>query len=123
MLKTVYTLRINASTVKIIKNRVLFFYSTLSRNSQKSLYLCGFFALAKNDFLLYHIGMNDEMIKANIAKNISWYRKEKGMTQAELAKACGIKSANLCRLENGNGNLPVATLARIATGLGERVRD
>lgn len=48
-------------------------------------------------------------------------RIAEGMTQAELAAACGMKPANLCRLENGNGNPSVATLARIAAGLGRRL--
>ena len=48
-------------------------------------------------------------------------RMDAGMTQAELAEACGMKPANLCRLESGNGNPSVATLARIAAGLGKRL--
>lgn len=49
-------------------------------------------------------------------------RLAEGMTQTELAEACGMKPANLCRLENGNGNPSVATLARIAAGLGRRLQ-
>lgn len=48
-------------------------------------------------------------------------RMEEGLTQAELAERCGMKAANLCRLENGNGNPSVATLDRIARGLGRRL--
>ena len=48
-------------------------------------------------------------------------RIEEGMTQAELAEQCGMKAANLCRLENGNGNPSVATLERIARGLGRKL--
>lgn len=48
-------------------------------------------------------------------------RMDAGMTQAELAEACGMKPANLCRLESGNANPSVATLARIAAGLGKRL--
>ena len=48
-------------------------------------------------------------------------RMAEGMTQSELAEACGMRPANLCRLENGNGNPSVATLARIAAGLGKRL--
>lgn len=38
-----------------------------------------------------------------------------------LASKCGMKAANLCRLENGNGNPSLATLAKIAKGLGRRL--
>ena len=49
-------------------------------------------------------------------------RMAEGMTQAELAEACGMKPANLCRLENGNGNPSVATLSKIARGLGRKLQ-
>lgn len=48
-------------------------------------------------------------------------RLEEGLTQQELADRCGMKPANLCRLENGNGNPSVATLAKIAQGLGRKL--
>ena len=57
----------------------------------------------------------------NLMRRIVEARIEEGMTQAELAEACGMKPANLCRLENGNGNPSVATLSRIARGLGRRL--
>ena len=56
-----------------------------------------------------------------VTRRIVEARIAEGMTQVELAKACGMKPANLCRLENGNGNPSVATLARIAAGLGRRL--
>ena len=49
-------------------------------------------------------------------------RLEAGMTQQQLAEACGMKPSNLCRIENGNGNPSVATLARIAKGLGKKLQ-
>ncbi len=57
-----------------------------------------------------------------VMRKIVEARTEAGMTQAELAKACGMKPANLCRLENGNGNPSVATLSRIAHGLGRKLQ-
>ena len=53
-----------------------------------------------------------------VARRIVEARMAQGMTQVELAEACGMKPANLCRLENGNGNPSVATLNKIAQGLG-----
>lgn len=45
-----------------------------------------------------------------------------GLSQKELAERCGMKASNLCRLENGNGNPSVATLAKVAHGLGKTLR-
>jgi len=56
-----------------------------------------------------------------VMRRIVEARMDEGMTQAELAEACGMKPANLCRLENGNGNPSVATLSKIAQGLGRRL--
>ena len=44
-----------------------------------------------------------------------------GLTQQELARRSGIKPANLCRPENGNGNPSVAILSKIAAGLGRKL--
>ena len=49
-------------------------------------------------------------------------RLEEGLSQQELANRCGMKAANLCRLENGNGNPSVATLNKIAQGLGRKLQ-
>lgn len=48
-------------------------------------------------------------------------RIEEGLSQQELADRCGMKASNLCRLENGNGNPSVATLEKIAKGLGRKL--
>ena len=56
-----------------------------------------------------------------VMRRIVEARIAEGMTQAELAKACGMKQANLSRLENGNGNPSVATLSKIAHGLGRKL--
>ena len=53
-----------------------------------------------------------KLIEARIANN---------MTQAELARACGMRPSNLCRIETGNGNPSLTTLKRIAKGLGRKL--
>ena len=50
-------------------------------------------------------------------------RIAQGLSQKELADRCGMKAANLCRLENGNGNPSIATLAKIAHGLGKKLQS
>ena len=62
-----------------------------------------------------------QAVEREVMRQIVEARKDAGMTQAELAEACGMKPANLCRLENGNGNPSVATLSKIAQGLGRRL--
>ena len=46
-------------------------------------------------------------------------REEQGITQAQLAERCGLKQSNLSRIESGGGNPSVATLQKIAHGLGK----
>lgn len=119
----VYTPTQLRSTIPNIKNRDKKFNSTLSRNARKSLCLCGFLAIAKNGALLYHIGMNDEMIKANVAKNISWYRKEKGMTQAELAEILNYSDKSVSKWERGDGLPDICVLAAMAELFGVTIND
>ena len=57
----------------------------------------------------------------DVMRQIVEARMEEGLTQQELAERCGMKASNLCRLENGNGNPSVATLEKIARGLGRRL--
>lgn len=56
-----------------------------------------------------------------VMRQIVEARQEEGLTQRELARRCGMRPANLSRLESGNANPSVATLARIAAGLGRRL--
>lgn len=56
-----------------------------------------------------------------VARGIVEARMREGLTQQELARRSGMKPANLCRLENGNGNPSVATLSKIAAGLGRKL--
>ena len=56
-----------------------------------------------------------------VMRQIVEARMEAGLSQQELANRCGMKPANLCRLENGNGNPSVATLNKIAHGLGQKL--
>ncbi len=49
-------------------------------------------------------------------------RKEEGLSQKDLADRCGMKASNLSRIENGNGNPSLATLLKIAHGLGKQLK-
>lgn len=56
-----------------------------------------------------------------LVRSIVEARLAQGLSQQELADRCGMKPSNLCRLENGNGNPSVATLNKIAHGLGKKL--
>lgn len=58
-----------------------------------------------------------EVIHAMVAARI-----EAGMTQKELAEKTGIRQSNLSRIENGTSSPTVSTLARIAEGMGKRLK-
>lgn len=49
-------------------------------------------------------------------------RKEKGITQKQLAEKCGISQADISRLESGNANPSIRTLQRIADGMGMKLK-
>ncbi len=44
-------------------------------------------------------------------------RKNKGITQKELAERTGIAQGDISKLENGNGNPSIRTLQRLATAM------
>lgn len=49
-------------------------------------------------------------------------RKEKNITQKELANITGITQADISRIETGNSNPSIQTLQRLAAGLGMRIK-
>lgn len=63
-----------------------------------------------------------QSVERDIMRQIVDARIEQGLSQRELADRCNMKPSNLCRLENGNGNPSVATLAKIASGLGLKLK-
>lgn len=62
-----------------------------------------------------------QAVEREVMHRIIEARMEEGLSQQELAERCGMKPANLCRLENGNGNPSIATLNKIARGLGRKL--
>lgn len=55
--------------------------------------------------------------KRAIVKDIILIRKEKGMTQVELARRMGTRQSNISRLEGENYNPSLEFLNRVARGL------
>lgn len=49
-------------------------------------------------------------------------RLESHMTQKELAEKTGLRQSNISRIESGSTSPTVDTLARIAAGMGKRLK-
>jgi ribosome-binding protein aMBF1 (putative translation factor) len=60
-------------------------------------------------------------LRASIARDIVRERRERGLTQAQLAKLAGIRQETLSRLESGKHKPNVRTVERIEAAL-ERTR-
>ena len=54
-------------------------------------------------------------------KFIAQKRKEKNLTQEQLAEKIGTKKTYISKLENGKADVQLTTLFRIFEGLGRRV--
>lgn len=61
--------------------------------------------------------INDEL-----GNEISKLRGSLNISQSELAKRTGINQSDLSRIESGKANPSLATLKRIATGLGKELK-
>ena len=64
---------------------------------------------------------NSNQINEKIGKNIAYYRKTLGLTQAELAEKTGIRQSNISRIESGAASPTIDTLARLAEGMGKKL--
>lgn len=58
--------------------------------------------------------MSDEKYLLSIGKKIRDRRKEKKLSQDEVAALCDIEKANLSRIENGKTNSTILTLRKIS---------
>ena len=59
-----------------------------------------------------------ELDKAAVGHFLAQLRREKGMTQKELAERTGIDQADISKLENGTRNPSQKLLKRLADGMG-----
>ncbi len=58
--------------------------------------------------------MSEEQYLIEIGRKIREKRKEKRMSQDEVAALCDIEKANLSRIENGKTNSTILTLRKIS---------
>lgn len=61
--------------------------------------------------------INDKTI-STIGKNIHKFRKQKGLTQSELAEILGVKNTTVSNWETGDNNPPADLLGNICDALG-----
>ena len=67
--------------------------------------------------------MNEETLRKIIAKNLAFYRKNAGLTQAELAEKINYSDKSVSKWERGEGLPDVYVLTLIAGLLGVTVND
>lgn len=56
-------------------------------------------------------------ISGHLATNLRYLRQRRGLTQAQLAKLCGVPRSTVGQLESGSGNPTLSVLARLASAL------
>ena len=57
-----------------------------------------------------------------IGTRIRAYRRERGLTQEQLADVTGIHQTNISKLESGTANPSLRTLKRLAAGMGMKLK-
>jgi len=62
--------------------------------------------------------MNNAFAMQNISRKIKALRQQQGLSQRSLAEQAGISAASLSQLESGQSSPSVATLEKLADGLG-----
>lgn len=64
-----------------------------------------------------------DSIMNEIAKNLIYYRKQKGMTQKELAKKIGVGNTTVSGWETGASSIDIDTLYSVCLVLGVSLGD
>jgi len=56
-------------------------------------------------------------LSANLSANLRYIRERRGLTQAGLARLCGVPRSTVAQVEAGSGNPTLAVLSRLAAAL------
>jgi transcriptional regulator with XRE-family HTH domain len=59
--------------------------------------------------------------REEIGSELQTLRVQKGMSQRELAEACGVHYSNIAKIENGRYNVSVDILGKVADALGYKL--
>lgn len=69
----------------------------------------------------FNLQEEQEQVKFTVMQSFVKARKEKGITQDELANITGIARSNIARMENGSYNPTIEMMVRLAAGIGMRL--
>jgi transcriptional regulator with XRE-family HTH domain len=61
--------------------------------------------------------MDMQALSGHLSANLRFLRQRRGLTQAQLAKLCGVPRSTVGQLESGSGNPTLSVLARLAAAL------
>lgn len=64
-----------------------------------------------------------EDILFRIGRRIADLRRERGISQQDLAARCNFEKSNMSRIEYGRSNMTIATLLTISRALGVKLRE
>ncbi|MEI8203911.1 MAG: helix-turn-helix transcriptional regulator [Bacteroidota bacterium] len=67
--------------------------------------------------------LNEKEIIILVGKNIRKIRKEKGITQEQLAYDCNFEKSTISRIEAGRANLTLKTMIKLSQSLGVELKD
>lgn len=70
-----------------------------------------------------HCDGTGELGSPSIGDAVLAYRKQRGLTQAQLAEKSEVTRSHIANLETGRSDVPVSTLMRIADALGVPAKD
>ena len=62
-------------------------------------------------------------IKARLGQRVRELRRERGYSQEQFAARCGLDRTYIASVEHGRRNVTIATVERIASGLGISVAE
>jgi DNA-binding XRE family transcriptional regulator len=65
--------------------------------------------------------INKEEERRRIGRRIAEIRKDRQMTQSQLAELCGLQQAHIARIETGKYSVGLDTLALIASALNAKI--
>lgn len=75
----------------------------------------------EKDDLEVLIEVKQRQVRTELAEQYIRCRKERNMTQADIAEALGVKRPNITRFENGTYNPTLDMLVRIAECMGKEL--
>ena len=110
------------TTIKLLPNiikKTHIFTNMINRINKKNTIFAAFF----KPILLFNLKttlpiMESEEVLKSLGLRIRSLRKERGLTQIELAYRCNMEPSNLNRIEAGRTNPTVRSLTLVANGLG-----